>query len=138
MQIVSAGAAEEQVRWFEVHAHSVRLNSTPLDVAGLFQGQMACHPAAWIFTSATLAVGESFAHFQQQLGLDKADTRCWGSPFDYSEQALWFVPKGLPEPSVPNYTDKVMELALPMLQASRGRAFLLLPVTGPCIWQRTG
>ncbi|WP_293645435.1 ATP-dependent DNA helicase [Thiolapillus sp.] len=125
MQIVSAGAAEEQVRWFEVHAHSVRLNSTPLDVAGLFQGQMACHPAAWIFTSATLAVGESFAHFQQQLGLDKADTRCWGSPFDYSEQALWFVPKGLPEPSVPNYTDKVMELALPMLQASRGRAFLL-------------
>ncbi|WP_456417072.1 ATP-dependent DNA helicase [Thiolapillus sp.] len=124
-QIVSPENAEEQVCWFEVHSHSVRLNSTPLDVAGLFQGQMACHPAAWIFTSATLAVGESFAHFQQQLGLSKADTACWDSPFDYAEQALWFVPKGLPDPSAPNYTDKVMELALPMLQASKGRAFLL-------------
>jgi ATP-dependent DNA helicase DinG len=103
----------------------VRLHSTPLDVAGLFQGQMDCHPAAWIFTSATLAVGESFAHFQQQLGLTKAETACWGSPFDYQEQALWFVPKGLPQPSAPEYTEKVMELALPLLEASEGSAFLL-------------
>ncbi|WP_456377562.1 ATP-dependent DNA helicase [Thiolapillus sp.] len=124
-QIVKPKNADEQVCWYEVHSHSVRLNSTPLDVAGLFQGQMACHPAAWVFTSATLAVGESFEHFQQQLGLVKAATACWGSPFDFSEQALWFVPRGLPEPSAPDYTQKVMELALPMLQASRGRAFLL-------------
>ena len=124
-QIITPENAEEQVRWFEVHTQSVRLHSTPLDVAGLFQGQMASHPAAWIFTSATLAVGESFAHFQQQLGLSRAETACWGSPFDYQEQALWFVPKGLPDPSAPNYTEKVMELALPMLEASQGRAFLL-------------
>ncbi len=124
-QIIEPENTVEQVCWFEVHSHSVRLNSTPLDVAGLFQGQMACHPAAWIFTSATLAVGESFEHFQQQLGLEKAETACWDSPFDFSEQALWFVPKGFPEPSAPNYTDRVMELALPLLQASRGRAFLL-------------
>ncbi|BAO44996.1 ATP-dependent DNA helicase [Thiolapillus brandeum] len=124
-QIISPENADEQVRWFEVHSQSVRLHSTPLDVAGLFQGQMDCHPAAWIFTSATLAVGESFTHFQQQLGLTKAETACWGSPFDYQEQALWFVPKGLPQPSAPEYTEKVMELALPLLEASGGRAFLL-------------
>ncbi len=125
LQIVNPENAAEHVCWYEVHSHSVRLHSTPLDVAGLFQGQMACHPAAWIFTSATLAVGDSFTHFQQQLGLAKAETACWDSPFDFSQQALWFVPKGLPEPNAPNYTDKVMELSLPMLQASRGRAFLL-------------
>ncbi len=125
LQIISPENAQEQVRWFEVHSQSVRLHSTPLDVAGLFQGQMDCHPAAWIFTSATLAVGESFSHFQQQLGLSNAETACWESPFDYQEQALWFVPKGLPEPSAPNYTEKVMELALPLLEASQGRAFLL-------------
>ncbi len=124
-QITEPDNPEEQVRWFEVHTQSVRLHSTPLDVAGLFQGQMACHPAAWIFTSATLAVGESFSHFQQQLGLHQAETARWDSPFDYQEQALWFVPKGLPEPSAPNYTEKVMELALPLVEASQGRAFLL-------------
>ncbi len=124
-QITEPENPEEQVRWFEVHTQSVRLHSTPLDVAGLFQGQMTCHPAAWIFTSATLAVGESFSHFQQQLGLHQAETARWDSPFDYQEQALWFVPKGLPEPSAPNYTEKVMELALPLVEASQGRAFLL-------------
>ncbi len=116
---------EKHVRWFEVYSHSVRLNSTPLDVAGLFQGQMACHTAAWVFTSATLAVGESFDHFKHQLGLWQAETACWDSPFDYQQQALWFVPKGLPDPNSPHYTDSVMELALPILQASQGRAFLL-------------
>ncbi|WP_456372122.1 ATP-dependent DNA helicase [Thiolapillus sp.] len=124
-QVIAPEDADQQVRWFEVHTHSVRLHSTPLDVAGLFQGQMASHPAAWIFTSATLAVGESFAHFQQQLGLSKAETARWDSPFDYQEQALWFVPRGLPDPGAPSYTEKVMELALPMLEASQGRAFLL-------------
>ncbi|HEC07347.1 MAG TPA: ATP-dependent DNA helicase, partial [Thiolapillus brandeum] len=62
---------------------------------------------------------------QQQLGLHQAETARWDSPFDYQEQALWFVPKGLPEPSAPNYTEKVMELALPLVEASQGRAFLL-------------
>jgi len=115
----------EEIRWFEVHTHSLRLTSTPLEVSDLFRERMASHPAAWIFTSATLAVGDSFDHFQLQMGIDDAQTRRWESPFDYRKQALWFVPRGLPDPSAPHYTEKVVELALPMLEASRGRAFLL-------------
>ena len=116
---------DENIRWFEVFTHTVRLNSTPLDVAALFRGQMAAHQAAWVFTSATLAVGDSFEHFQRQLGLNDAASACWDSPFDYQKQALWFVPRGLPEPASPEYTAQVMETALPILQASDGRAFLL-------------
>jgi len=115
----------EDIRWFETHMQSLRLNSTPLDVADVFQLQMQRHPAAWVFTSATLAVGDSFEHFQQQLGLSDAITRIWDSPFDYAEQALWFVPRGMPQPSDPGYTEAVVDLAEPLLQASRGRAFLL-------------
>ncbi|HIE54227.1 MAG TPA: ATP-dependent DNA helicase, partial [Chromatiaceae bacterium] len=80
---------------------------------------------SWIFTSATLAVGESFEHFQRQMGIEDAVTYRWDSPFDYSGQALWFVPRGLPDPNAPDYTEKVAELALPLLEASHGRAFLL-------------
>lgn len=125
LEQVCVPQGDDQVRWFEVHTHSLRLNSTPLEVAGLFREQMASHPAAWVFTSATLAVGDSFEHFQQQMGLDDARTALWDSPFDYQKQALWLVPKGLPQPSAPGYTEKVMELTLPMLKASGGRAFLL-------------
>ncbi|HJU08539.1 MAG TPA: ATP-dependent DNA helicase, partial [Rhodanobacteraceae bacterium] len=48
-----------------------------------------------------------------------------GSPFDYPNQALCYLPLGLPEPSARDYTERVIEAALPVLHASRGRAFLL-------------
>jgi len=118
-------APEEVVRWFEVFDRSLRLNSTPIDVAEVFSGQMRQSPATWIFTSATLAVGDSFAHFQHQLGLFEARTARWDSPFDFQQQALWYVPRGLPPPSDRGYVQAVMNEALPLIRAARGRAFLL-------------
>jgi len=116
---------EQMVRWFEVFGHSLRLNSTPIDIADVFSNTMLQHPASWIFTSATLAVGDSFSHFERQLGITGARTGKWDSPFDYRNQALWYVPQGMPAPSDPGYVRAVMREAVPLLQASGGRAFLL-------------
>ncbi|MEJ2692215.1 MAG: ATP-dependent DNA helicase [Candidatus Thiodiazotropha sp.] len=113
------------IRWFETTRQGLRLNRTPLEISGIFHGVMQQHPAAWVFTSATLAVGGSFDHFIHQLGLDGAETHCWDSPFDYPRQALWYVPKGLPEPNHADFNQCVSDLTIPILQASRGRAFLL-------------
>ena len=113
------------IRWFETYRQSFRLNRTPLDISNLFQSQMAQHPGSWIFTSATLAVGDSFEHFQRQLGLQEARTALWESPFDYTHQALWFVPRGMPQPRERGYNQAVLEVAVPVIEASRGRAFLL-------------
>jgi ATP-dependent DNA helicase DinG len=124
-QLVRPGEQDCDIRWFETHQQSLRLNSTPLDIAEVFGQQMQRHPAAWVFTSATLAVGDSFAHFEGQLGLGDARTGRWDSPFDYATQALWFVPHGMPAPSAPDYTARVVELVVPILAASVGRAFLL-------------
>jgi ATP-dependent DNA helicase DinG len=114
------------VRWAEVFAHAVRLHVTPLSPAELFARQMDDHPRAWIFTSATLAVGEEFGHFTRELGLPQAAARRWASPFDFARQALLYLPKGMPEnPNDPAFTDAVVDAALPVLEASGGRAFLL-------------
>ncbi|HEV3008795.1 MAG TPA: ATP-dependent DNA helicase [Burkholderiales bacterium] len=116
----------DEVRWVEVFAHTVRLHATPLSSAELFSRQMDDHPRAWIFTSATLAVGEDFGHFTRELGLPQAATARWASPFDFARQALLYLPKGLPaDPNEAGYTDAVIEAALPVLEASGGRAFLL-------------
>ena len=123
--LMSPQADNEDIRWFETYMQSLRLNSTPLHVAEVFAAQMQRHPAAWIFTSATLAVGDSFEHFQQQLGLFDALAQKWDSPFDYPNQALWFVPRGMPQPNEPGYTEAVVDLVVPILEASAGRAFLL-------------
>ena len=121
----SKGEGESVVRWLEVFHHSIQLNTTPLSIADIFAKQISGHPRAWIFTSATLAVKQNFAHYQAEMGLLDARTACWDSPFNYQEQALLYVPNGLPEPNSEGYTDAVVQAALPLIEASKGRAFML-------------
>ena len=123
--IAEAKQGDNNIRWYETHNQGFRFNLTPLDIADVFAAQMTLHPASWVFTSATLSVNESFEHFQQQLGITTARTEQWDSPFDYARQALWYVPRGLPEPNAPAYTAKVAELVNQLVSLSRGRAFVL-------------
>ncbi|MFZ2300855.1 MAG: ATP-dependent DNA helicase [Gallionella sp.] len=116
---------EEIVRWLEVFHHSLQLNTTPLSIAEIFEKQIGGSARAWIFTSATLAVKQDFSLYQTEMGLLKAKTACWDSPFNYGEQALLYVPQNLPEPNTEGYTEAVVQAALPLIEASRGRAFLL-------------
>jgi ATP-dependent DNA helicase DinG len=116
---------EELVRWAETHTQSLTLHATPLFIAPIFRRQLEGRPRAWIFTSATLAVGGRFDHYQAELGLEEADTAAWDSPFDYPKNALLCVPKGLPDPNSREHTEAVVQAALPAIRASGGRAFLL-------------
>jgi ATP-dependent DNA helicase DinG len=122
-----AGAPDgEHVRWTEVFGQAVQLHLTPLSCAELFRRQLEEAPRSWIFTSATLSVGGAFAHYQREMGLEAAEARSWPSPYDFARQALLYVPTGMPaDPNDPGYTEAVVEAALPVLEASRGRAFLL-------------
>ena len=119
------GDEPDQVRWLEVFHHSLQLNTTPLSIAEIFEKQIGGSARAWIFTSATLAVKQDFSHYQGEMGLLKAQTACWDSPFNYAEQALLYVPADLPEPNSEGYTEAVVQAALPLIEASKGRAFLL-------------
>jgi len=115
-----------EVRWVEVYGRAVQLHVTPLSSAELFRRQMQDHPRAWIFTSATLAVGPDFSHFTREMGIEEAETRTWPSPFDFAHQALLYVPAGLPvDPNDPDYTAAVVDAAAAAIRASGGRAFVL-------------
>ncbi len=119
------GADSNHVFWLEASGQSLHFNATPLSIADIFRKQLAANPRAWIFTSATLAVKGDFSHYCAEMGLSEARSACWDSPFDYPKQAVLYVPSGLPEPNSRDYTASVVEAALPVLIASRGRAFLL-------------
>ncbi len=120
-----SGEEPDQVRWLEIFHHSLQLNTTPLSIAEIFEKQIGGSQRAWIFTSATLAVKQDFSHYQSEMGLLKATTAYWDSPFNYAEQSLLYVPSNLPDPNSFEYTEAVVQAALPMLEASQGRAFLL-------------
>lgn len=116
---------DEYIRWVEVFSHALQLNATPLSIAETFNKQLNASPRAWIFTSATLSVKNDFSHYCHEMGLTTAQSACWDSPFAFSEQSLLYVPTGIPEPNARQYTEYVVNAALPVLCASQGRAFFL-------------
>ncbi|WP_248279950.1 ATP-dependent DNA helicase [Parazoarcus communis] len=120
---------KDLIRWVEVFSQSLALNATPLHVSDVFRRQLENQPRAWVFASATLAVGNDFGHYCRELGLAWMDpppeTAVWGSPFDYAQQALLYAPQGMPEPNSPNFTETVARTALPLIRAARGRTFVL-------------
>lgn len=117
--------ARDGVRWVQRTQYGFVVFYAPINVASQLSRLIAEHSATWIFTSATLAVGADFSHYARRIGL--VDARRWhfGSPFDYAEQALLYLPKNLSAPGSPLHTREVIEAAIPVLQSSGGRAFML-------------
>jgi ATP-dependent DNA helicase DinG len=117
--------SEDKIAWYELYARSFSLNLTPLDIGHSFESFRERFPCAWIFTSATLAVGEDFSHFTRRLGLENFSTRQFSSPFDYKNNALLYLPKNMPEPSAREFTARMLEESRHLIEMNQGRAFLL-------------
>jgi len=111
--------------WYECTSRHFTLALTPLSVAERFREVMDNRKAAWVFTSATLAVNEQMSHFSSRLGVDKATTMILDSPFDYTQQALLCVPRNMPEPNQPGGARKLAQMMKPLIDANKGRCFFL-------------
>jgi ATP-dependent DNA helicase DinG len=113
------------VLWVEAFSSSLQLHRTPLSIAPIFNKQREGVPRTWIFTSATMAVKNDFTHYISQMGLWNEPAHTWPSPFNYPEQGILYVPNGMPQPNSWEYTDAVVDAALPVIEAAGGRTFLL-------------
>jgi len=122
------------VRWYELSPRGFGLQATPLDVSSPLRAHRERSNAAWIFTSATLAVSGHFDHFARRLGLIDPPTLLVPSPFDWPHQALCYLPSGLPLPASPDYPAALHAAIVPVLNASGGRAFVLFS-SHRVLWQ---
>ncbi|WEA07443.1 ATP-dependent DNA helicase [Pantoea dispersa] len=111
--------------WYECSSRHFTLALTPLSVAERFREVMDGRKAAWVFTSATLAVNEQMSHFASRLGVDNARTLILESPFDYAQQALLCVPRNMPEPNYPGGARQLARTMKPLIEANKGRCFFL-------------
>lgn len=114
----------EIVSWAELTPAHVRLSSAPLSIAKAFSRERKAHQA-WVFLSATLSVKGDFRHFTARLGLYDAQTIRLASPFNYPEQALLCVPRGLPAVDHPEFHAEFARYLLPLIQASEGASLIL-------------
>lgn len=113
------------VFYVERRGRGAYLLATPIDVASLLREKLFDQIDSVIMTSATLSVGGNFAFVEQRLGVDSARTLIVPSHFDYTRQALLYVPPQLPDPRGPGFTDASADEILAVLRITEGRAFVL-------------
>lgn len=80
------------------------------------------------FMSATLATAgeDPFRFFKQSTGIaGPVVQEKFLSPFDYKNQAMLYLPKGLPEPNSPDFLLAAANQAERIIELSQGRAFVL-------------
>ena len=115
----------EGARALEVTARGITLSLMPFDISARFRALIEARRGAWIFTSATLSLGEEFGHFTGRLGIGECSTLRIDSPFDHERQSLLYLPEGMPDPRSPAYVATVIDTALPLIEAAGGGAFVL-------------
>jgi ATP-dependent DNA helicase DinG len=125
LERIAAVGSEDGARTVEVSARGVTLSLMPFDISERFGSLVRSRSGAWIFTSATLSVGEEFGHFTGRLGLGECPTLLIDSPFDHERQSLLYLPPSMPEPSAPGFVAAVIDTAVPLIEAAAGGAFVL-------------
>lgn len=125
LESIASGDITAGLRWVGLTPHGFSLNYTPVEVAANLQALLEQFGCAWVFTSATLAVGTNFEHFLLSAGLREPRTLAIPSPFDYASNGLLLTPERFPAPDDPGFTAAVVDYVMPLLAASGGRAFLL-------------
>lgn len=116
---------KSSIKWVERFKQSLVFNITPYDLSDSFQELIEKKQATIVFTSATLTISNSFDCFLKPLGLSKVETLMLQSPFDYKNQALLYLPRGLPDPKALNYHEILLQKVLPIINACGGKSFFL-------------
>jgi ATP-dependent DNA helicase DinG len=113
------------VFWIERRARNTYLQATPIDVSELLSDLLFESYPSVILTSATLTVQGGFAHLRKRLGLREARELIVPSHFRYEEQALLYLPPGMPDPREPTFQAQAARSMRRVLDITRGRAFCL-------------
>ena len=125
LRFLIAAEDEGHVFFSERRGRGVFLRASPIDVSTVLRERLFGRVRAAVLTSATLAVDGSFEYVQARLGLGEAETLKLESPFDFANQAVLYVPRGMPEPNSSDFVERASLEIAGLLEISRGRAFVL-------------
>jgi len=97
----------------------------PVDVSNELRHRLWSEGPTAILVSATLTTGENAGFIRRRLGLDEARELVVGSPFDFRDQVLLYLPREMPDPRSEGFAGRAAEEVLALLSLSRGRALIL-------------
>jgi ATP-dependent DNA helicase DinG len=103
----------------------LKVQWSPFDVADELSQLFVGLKASLIFTSATLQTGHDFTWFLQRMGLNHPQQMVWDSPYAWHEQAMLYIPRGLPDVYHPDFYPIFMQKVLNVILALGGKTFIL-------------
>ena len=119
----------ERLYWVGTERRSGRpvLHAAPTAAGRELQARAFQGKETVVFTSATLAVADSFAYFKRGVGLEALATHemVLASPFDYLSQALLCLPTDLRDLTDPGFLDQVTDVVGEIAEAIGGRTLVL-------------
>jgi ATP-dependent DNA helicase DinG len=127
LEAVLASESSTAVAWAERRGASVALHRTPVEVSPVLAEFLWDEPASFLLTSATLSVSGDLSYFRERVGLGRVEPRelIVDNEFDFAGRALFFVPRGLPDPSDPGFPAAAAVETQELLACSGGGALVL-------------
>jgi ATP-dependent DNA helicase DinG len=113
------------VFFLELRGRGIYLRAAPIDVSAIVRELLIDRARATVLTSATLAVDGSFEYVRTRLGLVRANEIRQPSEFDFTRQALLYLPQRMPEPRASDFAMRAGREVVEILRRTEGRAFVL-------------
>lgn len=120
------------VAWLELRAEQSELHEAPISVAEPLRQLVYDRCDSVTLTSATMAVGDSFAFIRDRVGIgDGAEELALASPFDFLRQALCVLPESIPPYDDAAHDPVIAELVGGIAERLDGHTLVLFTGYGP-------
>jgi len=106
-------------------ADYLSVQCAPLHVGPMMESYLWHTKESIILTSATLQTTGSFEHLQERLYGNNIQTKALGSPFDYKQSTLVFIPEEIAMPHEHGYQNAVERGIVELAAALNGRVLVL-------------
>jgi ATP-dependent DNA helicase DinG len=113
------------VYFLEARGRGTFLRAAPIDVSDIVREVLLDRMKATVLTSATLAVDGSFDYVKGRLGIRRAQEVRLESEFDYTRQAILYLPRKMPDPRSREFGSAAAREVVEILRRTQGRAFVL-------------
>jgi ATP-dependent DNA helicase DinG len=113
------------VYFLEVRGRGTFLRAAPIDVSEIVRELLLDQMKGTVLTSATLTVDNSFDYVKGRLGIRRGREIRLESEFDYSRQAILYLPTRMPDPRSRDFGTAAAREVIEILRRTEGRAFVL-------------
>ena len=113
------------VYYLDIRGRGVFLRASPIDVSDIIREMLLDRMKTTVLTSATLSVDGRFDYVKGRLGIRQAHEARLPSEFDFTRQAILYLPRKMPDPRSPAFVVSAAQEVVEILRRTDGRAFVL-------------